>query len=76
MVTSLSSKGQVVVPAALRQADRLRAGDRFDIERLNEGEYLLRRSPKNTATGDVDLLLSCPSKGWFKKLPRESTAAL
>lgn len=40
MLARLSSKGQLVIPKALRQALGLRAGTEFDI-RLTEGKILL-----------------------------------
>jgi AbrB family looped-hinge helix DNA binding protein len=41
--TVVSSKGQVVLPAELRQRDRILPGQRFDVERLDEGRYLLTK---------------------------------
>ncbi len=76
METTISSKGQIVLPAPLRERDRILAGQRFDIERLDEGHYLLKRqSPKGTH-GMVDWLLACPEKDWFRTLPSESTDSL
>jgi len=49
MNTVISSKGQIVIPAELRQQDRILPGQRFEIERVEAGQYLLRRqsSPDN-----------------------------
>ena len=64
MRTTVSSKGQIVLPAELRQADRIEAGQEFDIEPIAPGEYrLVRRLPPND--GVVDWLLACPTKGFF-----------
>ncbi|NJM54997.1 MAG: hypothetical protein HC841_02905 [Verrucomicrobiae bacterium] len=43
MKTIISSKGQIVLPAPLRERDRIATGQRFDIERLDAGQYLLKR---------------------------------
>jgi AbrB family looped-hinge helix DNA binding protein len=45
MKTTFSSKGQVVLPAELRDRDRIRTGQQFSIERIESGEYLLKRLP-------------------------------
>ncbi len=69
MKTRVSSKGQIVLPAELRERDGVRAGQEFEIERISAGEYrLLRRAPAND--GIVDWLLSCPVKDCFEPLPR------
>jgi AbrB family looped-hinge helix DNA binding protein len=47
MKTTVSSKGQIVLPAELRQQDGIEAGQEFAIERLDRGEYrIVRRSPR------------------------------
>jgi AbrB family looped-hinge helix DNA binding protein len=66
MTTTVSSKGQMVLPVALRQQDDIRAGQEFDVERIQEGEYLLKRRTRRRNQGLVTLLLQCPVKGWFK----------
>jgi AbrB family looped-hinge helix DNA binding protein len=72
MRTTVSSKGQIVLPAELRQQDGIRPGQEFDVQRVDQGEYLLkRRQPRNE--GLVKLLLACPVKGWFQALPRTET---
>jgi AbrB family looped-hinge helix DNA binding protein len=73
MRTKLSTKGQIVLPAELRQQDRIRPGQRFDIERLESGKYLLKKSAPSAHGGLVDWLLACPEKDWFQPLPSEST---
>lgn len=73
--TVMSSKGQIVLPAELRQLDRIEAGQTFDIERLGPGEYrIVRRAPSNE--GLVDWLLDCPEKGYFVPIASESTDTL
>ena len=45
MKTTVSSKGQIVLPAALRDLERVEPGQEFEIERLGRGDYqLVRRS--------------------------------
>ena len=73
MRTSISSKGQIVLPAALREQDRIMPGQQFEVERLNAGEYLLRRSAKAGTPGLVEWLRRCPASGWFRRIPSEST---
>ena len=73
--TTVSSKGQVVLPAEFRQMDRIEPGQEFDVERLDRGEYrLVRRAPPNE--GAIDWLLACPRKGFFVPIDSESTDAL
>jgi AbrB family looped-hinge helix DNA binding protein len=75
MKTVVSSKGQVVLPAELRQQDGIEAGQEFDVERIGPGEYrLVRRPPANE--GLVDWLLACPEKGFFVPIESESTDTL
>ena len=73
MKTTVSSKGQIVLPAELRQQDDVKPGQRFEIERIDRGEYRLRRTAGQGSQGLVDLLLACPVKGWFVPLDREET---
>ncbi|MFM8830327.1 MAG: AbrB/MazE/SpoVT family DNA-binding domain-containing protein [Spartobacteria bacterium] len=72
----LSSKGQLVLPSPIRQLDRLRSGESFEIERVDSGKYLLTRKSPPPNRGLVDLLASCPVKGWFEPIPSESTDTL
>jgi AbrB family looped-hinge helix DNA binding protein len=75
MRTTVSSKGQIVLPAELRRQDRIEAGQEFEIERLDRGEYrLTRRSAPNE--GVVDWLLACPEKGFFVAVESEPTDTL
>jgi len=73
MKTRISSKGQVVLPAEFRSQDDIRPGQEFDIERIEAGEYLLKRSARRPNEGVVQLLLDCPVKGWFQPLQRIET---
>lgn len=75
MKTTISSKGQIVLPSELRQRDRIEAGQEFEIERIGPGEYrLVRRTPVNE--GLVEWLLACPEKGYFVSVKSESTDTL
>jgi AbrB family looped-hinge helix DNA binding protein len=74
--TIISSKGQLVLPASLRERDRIAAGQKFEIERIDIGQYLLKRQPVPDNHGVVDWLLACPEKNWFQPLPSESTDSL
>ncbi len=65
-----------MLPAVLRERDRIAAGQKFDIERLEAGEYLLKRRPVPDNEGLVDWLLACPEKDWFQPLPSEATDSL
>ena len=76
MRTTVSSKGQIVLPAELRAQDGIESGQVFDVERLDRGEYrLVRRSPPPNE-GVVDWLLACPDKGYFVPIESESTDTL
>jgi len=76
MTTTVSSKGQIVLPASIRQQDRIEAGQEFEVERLGRGEYrLVRREPPRNE-GLVDWLLACPQKGFFVPIESESTDTL
>jgi AbrB family looped-hinge helix DNA binding protein len=76
MKTTVSSKGQIVLPAEIRQLDQIEPGQEFEVERLGRGEYRLvrREAPKNE--GVLDWLLACPHKGFFRSVDSESTDTL
>jgi AbrB family looped-hinge helix DNA binding protein len=65
MKTVVSSKGQIVLPAAVRRLDDVRAGHLFEVERVDRGEYRLRRIESAPNEGLVDWLLACPVKGFL-----------
>ncbi len=72
----MSTRGQIVLPAELRQQDDIEPGQEFDVERIDRGEYrLVRRSPRPNE-GVVDWLLACPDKGFFVPIESDSTEAL
>lgn len=76
MKTTISSKGQIVLPAELRRRDRLEEGEVFEIERMSRGEYRLKRLSPPPNRGVVDWLLACPEKGFFVPVESESTDTL
>ena len=76
MKTRVSSKGQIVLPAEFRQQDRIAAGQEFEIERLDCGDYRLKRCSAPSNEGVVDWLLSCPEKGFFVPVESKSTDTL
>ena len=76
MKTTVSSKGQIILPAELRQQDHIEAGQEFEIERLDRGEYRLVRLTAQSNEGVVDWLLACPEKGFFVPIESESTDVL
>ena len=76
MKTTVSSKGQIVLPAEIRRQDRIEAGQEFEVERLDRGEYRLVRRTARPNEGVVDWLLECPEKGFFVPIESESTDTL
>jgi bifunctional DNA-binding transcriptional regulator/antitoxin component of YhaV-PrlF toxin-antitoxin module len=76
MKTQLSSKGQIVLPAELREEDQLVAGQVFEIQRLSSGEYLLKKAISPGQPGLLQWLKSCPSQDWFVPIEGESTDSL
>ncbi|MBI2898706.1 MAG: transcriptional regulator/antitoxin, MazE [Planctomycetes bacterium] len=76
MTTTVSTKGQIVLPAGLRKRDGIVPGQEFAIERLARGEYrLVRRKPRPNQ-GLVDWLLACPERNFFVPVESESTDSL
>jgi len=76
MKTRVSSKGQIVLPAEIRRRDRIEAGQEFEVERLDRGDYRLVRRATRPNEGLVDWLLACPAKGFFVPIESESTDSL
>ena len=50
MTTTISSKGQVVIPRPVRERQKIRPGDDFILFELSNGDILLRhvRTPKKS----------------------------
>jgi bifunctional DNA-binding transcriptional regulator/antitoxin component of YhaV-PrlF toxin-antitoxin module len=74
--TTVSSKGQIVLPAEFRHMDRVEPGQEFNIERVDRGDYRLTRLAAPHNDGVIDWLLSCPHKGYFVPIESESTDTL
>jgi AbrB family looped-hinge helix DNA binding protein len=76
MKTTVSSKGQIVLPAEFRRMDRIEPGQEFDVERVDRGDYRLVRRAARRNEGAIDWLLACPRKDFFATMDSESTDAL
>jgi AbrB family looped-hinge helix DNA binding protein len=76
MLTRISSKGQVILPAELRRRDHIEPGQEFEIQREDAGQYRLVRRQPPANQGLVDWLLACPEKGFFVPIASESTDSL
>jgi len=70
------SKGQIVLPAELRQQDRIESGQEFEVERVDRGEYRLILRAARPNEGVVDWLLACPEKDFFVPIASDSTDTL
>lgn len=71
--TTVSSNGQIVLPAELRRLDGVEPGQEFEVERLDRGEYRLARRTPPPNEGVVDWLLACSEKGYFVPIEAGST---
>jgi AbrB family looped-hinge helix DNA binding protein len=76
MKTTVSTKGQIVLPAEIRRQDNIEPGQELEIERIDRGEYRLVSISPPRNHGLVDWLLSCPEKGFFVPIQSESTDTL
>ena len=76
MKTVISSKGQIVLPAEFRARDGIKAGQQFEIKRIDRGDYRLSRREPAPNEGVIDWLLACPEKGFFVPIESESTDTL
>lgn len=72
----MSSKGQFVLPVEIRRRDGIEPGQEFEIERVQRGEYVLKRRGVPPNHGVVDWLLACPAKEFFVPIESESTDTL
>jgi len=76
MKTTVSTKGQLILPAEIRRQDRIEPGQQFNVERIERGEYRLSRVEPPANEGLVDWLLACPEKDYFVPIESESTDTL
>ncbi len=56
--------------------DQIEPGQEFAVERLDLGEYRLKRLSAPPNAGAVDWLLACPEKDFFVPIEAESTDTL
>jgi AbrB family looped-hinge helix DNA binding protein len=57
MRTTVSTKGQIILPADIRRRDGIEPGQEFEVERIDRGEYRLVRCAPPRNEGLVDWLL-------------------
>src|SRR2546430_449617 len=67
MTTRVSSKGQIVLPATIRQQDNVKAGEEFEVQRLDRGGYRLGGGPAPAEEGVVGVVAELRRKG--KSMP-------
>jgi hypothetical protein len=53
--------------------DGIQPGQEFEVERIDRGEYRLKRTERRRNAGLGTLLLACPAKGWFEPMDRGET---
>jgi AbrB family looped-hinge helix DNA binding protein len=66
MKTTVSSKGRIALPAEIRRRDGIEDGQVFEFERLDRGDYRLKRRSSSLNEGLVEWLLACPEKGFLR----------
>ena len=76
MRTTISTKGQLVLPAELRAADGIEPGEEFEVDKIGPDEYRLTRISPPPNRGVVDWLRSCPERDWFAEIESESTDSI
>jgi AbrB family looped-hinge helix DNA binding protein len=59
MRTTLSTKGQIILPAEIRKRGRHYAGEKFEVEEKN-GKLILSPVKRRRNEGLAELLLNCP----------------
>ncbi len=64
------------MPSEWREMDGIEPGQEFEFERLDRGDYRLKRRMPPPNEGAVDWLLECPQKGYFVAIESESTDAV
>src|SRR5260370_29984043 len=76
MTTTVSTKGQIVLPAEFRLQDDIEPGQEFEVQRIDRGEYRLGRRQPPTNERLVDSLFACPEKKFFIPLQPENPDTL
>ena len=61
MTTTLSSKGQIVIPASIRERHNFRVGDELLIEE-REDEIILKKARRKRKKSLVQWMLDCPAR--------------
>lgn len=59
MTTTLSSKGQVVIPSSIRERQQLRPGDELVVEEREDG-IVLKKARKRRKKSLLQWLQDCP----------------
>ena len=59
MTTTMSSKGQIVIPASIRQRHKLRPGDELLIEERDD-EFVLKKARRSRKKSLVQWMQDCP----------------
>jgi len=74
MTTTVSSKGQIVLPAEIRARHKVRSGDVLSIEERDE-EIVLKKLKRKRKKTLVQWMLECPVKDFkverIKDYPRD-----
>ena len=65
-----------MLPAELREAEGIKPGEEFEVDRIGPHEYRLTRVTPPPNQGVVEWLRSCPEQGWFVEVDSESTDSL
>jgi AbrB family looped-hinge helix DNA binding protein len=60
MTTTMSSKGQIVIPASIRQRQKLRPGDELLIEESENG-VVLKKARRSRKKSLVQWMQDCPA---------------
>ncbi len=55
MKTTVSTKGQIVLPAEIRQLDQVLPGQQFSVERIESGQYRMALSQLIFPTARADI---------------------
>ncbi len=75
LTTTVSTKGQVILPSAIRKRREWGAGTRLEVEETPEG-VLLKLAPAFAATQPKDVFGSLPSPGAPKTLEEMDAGVL
>ena len=61
MTTTLSSQGQIVIPASIRERHNFRVGDELLIDE-REDEIILKKTRRKRKKSLVQWMLDCPAR--------------